>query len=35
MKSAREIARELRKRSSERSRPVDELDYLKRLLERF
>ncbi len=35
LESAREIVRELRRRSGELQRPVDELDYLKRLLERF
>jgi hypothetical protein len=32
---ARQILEELRKRSSEASRPQNELDYLERLLKRF
>lgn len=35
MNRARELMQELRRRSSERSRPELELDYLERLLERF
>ena len=35
MKRAREIIDELRKRAGQRHRPVDELDYINRLLERF
>ena len=32
---ARELLDEIRKRSGDQSRPTEELDYLKRLLERF
>jgi hypothetical protein len=32
---ARELLDEIRKRSGEQNRPTEELDYLKRLLERF
>ena len=35
MKRAREIIDELRTRAGQRHRPVDELDYINRLLERF
>jgi len=35
VQTVREILRELRRRASERQRPKPELDYLKRLLERF
>ena len=32
---ARELLEELRRRSAEQSRPEEELDYLRRLLDRF
>ena len=35
MKRARELMDEIRRRAGERTRPEEELDYLRRLLERF
>jgi uncharacterized protein (TIGR02302 family) len=35
MKRARELLDEIRRRSGERTRPAEELDYLRRLLDRF
>ena len=35
LRRAQELFDEIRRRSGERSRPADELDYLRRLLDRF